>query len=154
VSQSVLDIAHCMGDIFNSLDEETAYKYVAPEFVDHEAPPGTPGGPAGYLATAQWMNKVFSNAHWERIDSFADGNKAVIHVRFTGKHTGDFLGVAPTGRDVSIEHMHIYRIEDGLVREHWGCRQDLFLVLQLGLVELDLRPFVPESAAESAPATA
>jgi len=138
--ESVLEIAYEMGRIFNDLDEEVAHKLVAPEFVDYEAPPGTPGGPGGYLGTARWMNSVFEDANWEHLDSFADGDKAVIRVRFTGKHVGNFLGIEATGRQVNVEHIHIYRIENGLVIEHWACRQDLFLLAQLGAIEIQLPP--------------
>ncbi|MDH6125242.1 ester cyclase [Kitasatospora sp. GP82] len=144
--ESVLEIAHEMGRIFNDLDEEVAYKLVAPEFVDYEAPPGTPGGPGGYLGTARWMNSVFEGANWEHLDSFADGDKAVIRVRFTGKHVGNFLGVEATGRQVNIEHIHIYRVENGLVVEHWACRQDLFLLAQLGAFEIQLPPTAAPAA--------
>lgn len=143
-TETTLDIAHKMGDIFNDLNAEIAHEFVAPEFVDHEAPPGTPGGPDGYLGTAKWMNHIFADAKWDRIDSFADGDRAVIHLRFTGRHVNDFLGIKATGNDVAFEHMHIYRVQDGKVVEHWGCRQDLFLMLQINAVELDLRPFTPD----------
>ncbi|XKK41306.1 hypothetical protein HFP72_13785 [Nocardiopsis sp. ARC36] len=49
-TETTLDIAHKMGDIFNGLDAEVAHKYVAPEFVDHEAPPGTPAAPTATSA--------------------------------------------------------------------------------------------------------
>ncbi|MFI8786789.1 ester cyclase [Streptomyces sp. NPDC055105] len=138
---TVLEIAQQMGKIFNELDEKIAHELVAPGFVDYEAPPGTPGGPSGYLGTARWMNSVFSEASWDHIDSFADGDKAVIRVRFTGIHTGDFLGFEGTGNKVDVEHIHIYRVgDDGLVHEHWACRQDLFLLAQIGAVELKLPP--------------
>lgn len=140
MSESVLEIAQQMGRIFNDLDEETAQRLVAPEFVDYEAPPGTPGGPDGYMGTARWMNSVFAEASWDHLDSFADGDRAVIRVRFTGVHVGDFLGFEATGKKVDIEHIHIYRIEDGKVIEHWACRQDLFLLAQLGVVKLGLPP--------------
>ncbi|TDC24544.1 hypothetical protein E1265_09425 [Streptomyces sp. 8K308] len=140
MSESVLEIAHQMGKIFNDLDEEVAHRLVAPEFVDYEAPPGTPGGPAGYLGTARWMNSVFADANWEHLDSFAEGDKAVLRLRFTGTHVGNFLGVEATGNKVDVEHIHIYRVEAGKVVEHWACRQDLFLLAQLGAVKLEMPP--------------
>jgi predicted ester cyclase len=148
VTQDALEIARHMSEVFNELSEEAAFRYVAEDFVDHEAPPGTPGGPEGYLATAKFMNECFADARWEPIATISQGDKAVIHVRFTGRHVKDFLGVKPTGAQVNIEHMHIYRVKDGRVVEHWGCRQDLFLMLQLGMVELDIRPFVPSDQFE------
>ncbi|MFG1806491.1 ester cyclase [Streptomyces sp. NPDC049040] len=140
-NDTVLGIAQQMGKVFNDLDEKVAYELVADDFVDHEAPPGTPGGPGGYLGTARWMNSVFTEAAWDHIDSFADGDKAVIRVRFTGIHTGDFLGFEGKGNKVDVEHIHIYRVgDDGLVHEHWACRQDLFLLAQIGAVQLRLPP--------------
>jgi predicted ester cyclase len=138
--ESVLEICHQMGLVFNNLDEETAHRLVAPDFVDYEAPPGTPGGPEGYLGTARWMNRVFDNASWDIVDSFAAGDKAVIRLRFTGVHVGEFLGLEPTGKKVDVQHIHIYRVENGKVAEHWACRQDLLLWSQLGAVTVEPPP--------------
>lgn len=82
------------------------------------------------------MHSAFEGAKWEHLDSFSEGDRAVLRLRFTGKHTGDFLGIAPTGRDVDVEQSHIYRIENGKVVEHWGFRQDLLLLTQIGAITL------------------
>ncbi|MDG9722030.1 MULTISPECIES: ester cyclase [unclassified Streptomyces] len=132
MSSEALELSMNMGLIFNDLNEEAALRHVAPEFVDHEAQPGVPGGPLGYLGTARWVHSAFAGATWEHLDSFSEGDRAVLRLRFTGKHTGDFLGIAPTGRDVDVEQTHIYRIENGKVVEHWGFRQDLLLLAQIG----------------------
>jgi predicted ester cyclase len=136
MSKEALDLAMEMGKVFNDRDEEAARKYIGAEFVDHEAPPGTPGGPLGYLGTARWVHSAFEGATWEHLDSFAEGDRAVLRLRFTGKHVGDFLGIEATGRDVDVEQTHIYRIENGLVVEHWGYRQDLLMLSQLGAITL------------------
>jgi predicted ester cyclase len=39
----------------------------------------------------------------------------------------------PTGRRVSTQHIHIYRVEDEMVAEHWACRDDIGGLRQLGL---------------------
>ena len=49
-----------------------------------------------------------------------------------GTQTGEFLGRAPTGRSVSVQQIHIFRIEDGLIAEHWACRDDVGMLRQLG----------------------
>ncbi|WP_151771497.1 ester cyclase [Streptomyces abyssomicinicus] len=136
MSTEALDLSMNMGLIFNDLNEEAALTYVAPEFVDHEAQPGVPNGPLGYLGTARWVHSAFEGATWEHLDSFSEGDRAVLRLRFTGKHTGDFLGIAPTQRQVDVEQTHIYRIEDGKVVEHWGFRQDLLMLTQLGAIAL------------------
>jgi predicted ester cyclase len=131
--EEVLQAALDVGKIFNDGDDEVARQRIAPDFVDHEAPPGTPGGPEGYAATARWMRGVWTDAHWEIVDSFAKGDKACLRVIFTGKHDEEFMGVPPTGKRVEVQHIHMYRVENDKIVEHWAVRDDLELTRQLGL---------------------
>lgn len=128
----VLDIAIQMGKIFNDGDEEVAHRLVAPDFVDHEASPDHPNGPAGYAATARWMRSVWTDATWSIVDAFADGDRAALRVIFSGVQNGEFMGVAATGRRVEVQHIHLYRVTNGQVAEHWAVRDDLNLMRQLG----------------------
>ncbi len=50
----------------------------------------------------------------------------------SGTHTGVLFGISPTGRAVSIDIMDLCRFEDGKVAEHWGIRDNLSLLRQLG----------------------
>lgn len=51
-----------------------------------------------------------------------------------GHHVGEFLGKPRTGKPCAVEHIHIWRLDDGLVIEHWSVRDDLNHALQLGLI--------------------
>lgn len=130
--EEVRQIALDMGKIFNDGDAETATRLVAPDFIDYEAPEGSPRGPEAYANTARWMRGVWENARWEIVDSFAKGDKATLRVIFTGRHVQDFMGVPATGKEVRVQHIHVYRVEDGKVVEHWAVRDDLELFRQLG----------------------
>lgn len=129
---STVDIAIAMGRIFNDGDDDVARELVSLDFIDHEAPSGTPGGPEGYAATARWMRGVWTDAKWDIVDSFGEGDKATLRVVFSGKHTAEFLGIPATGRTVTVNHIHIYRVANGQVVEHWAVREDLGLLRQLG----------------------
>ena len=133
VSPEVVAVAIGLARVWGELDDAAAYEVVAPDFVDHEASPGIAGGPDGYLSTARYMRGAFSEARWQPEDFIAHGDKFAVRVRFTGTHTGDFLGVAPTGRKVDVAHLHFYRIADGKAAEHWGARDELTLLRQLGV---------------------
>ncbi len=69
---------------------------------------------------ARHRNPAFSDFTSERIALVADGDRVVHHSRSTGTHTGMLFGVPPTGQRVTIDHVEIWRIEDGKIVEQWG----------------------------------
>ena len=51
-----------------------------------------------------------------------------------GTHRGDFFGLPATGREVTLTGVHIMRVADGKIVEHWGSNDDLGLMRQLGAI--------------------
>jgi predicted ester cyclase len=72
--------------------------------------------------------------HYELLvdDMVAEGEKVAVRVTFKGTHQGEFMGIAPTGKDVSIPISLIYRITGGRIVEHWMLAEQLGLMQQLG----------------------
>ena len=50
----------------------------------------------------------------------AEGDRVVYHASWRATHVGPLLGVAATGRTVEVNHVEIWRVEDGRIVEHWG----------------------------------
>jgi predicted ester cyclase len=67
-------------------------------------------------------------------DEITEGDKVVARITMHGRHVGEFLGKPPTGKEYATEQIHIWRVTDGKVVEHWSVRDDLGQVLQLGLI--------------------
>jgi predicted ester cyclase len=67
-------------------------------------------------------------------DMVAEDDKVAIRATFHGTHRGEFQGIPPTGRDVSIPLMLIYRIASDRIVEHWMNADSLGLLQQLGAV--------------------
>jgi len=65
------------------------------------------------------------------MDMVAEGDRVVSRYQSTGTHEGDFQGIAPTGRKVSIPEVSIYRLEQGRIVEQWGFPDGVGLVSQL-----------------------
>ena len=53
-------------------------------------------------------------------DLLAVDNKVVLRLTTTAMHTGEWQGIAPTGRRVMFTGMVIYHIENGRIAESWG----------------------------------
>jgi predicted ester cyclase len=135
VPAETFEVALAVAKIFATLDAEAAQKYIAPDFVDHESSsPEIGSGPAGYLATARYMREAFSEAQWRPVEFFAAGDKFATVVEFTGRHTGDFLGLPPSGKEIRVRHLHFYRVANGQAVEHWGARDELSLMRQIGVL--------------------
>ena len=67
-------------------------------------------------------------------DQVAEGDKVVTHKIFRGTHQGEFMGLAPTGRQIEFAVIDILRLEDGRVVEHWAVQDRMALMQQLGLL--------------------
>ena len=63
---------------------------------------------------------AFSDVHVEVEDQIVEGDRVVQRQRATGVHSGEFLGIAPTGRKVHWTGNHIYRIANGQIAEAWS----------------------------------
>jgi predicted ester cyclase len=71
------------------------------------------------------------------------GDWIVIRGTYSGTHRGIgrlpidggmLIGVPPTGRSFAVLHVHLFRVENGRIKEHWGGRDDIGMMRQLGLL--------------------
>jgi len=69
------------------------------------------------------------DARYEVDDLIAEGDKVVVRWRLLGTHKGDFRGVAPTGRAITLKGIAIYRVENSKLMERWVV-SDLYGVLE------------------------
>jgi steroid delta-isomerase-like uncharacterized protein len=67
-------------------------------------------------------------------DILAEGDKVVIRGTFRGTHKGEFMGIAPTGKDVTMPVIVTYRIAKDKIVESWISADQLGLMQQLGAV--------------------
>jgi predicted ester cyclase len=124
-----------LDEVFEKGNLEAADKLVHPEFVNHEAPPGNPQGPEGLKETVAWLRDLWGPMRFEIEDEIAEGDKVVARVVMHGRHVGEFLGREPTGKEFATKQIHVWRLQDGRVIEHWSVRDDLGQALQLGLLD-------------------
>ena len=118
-------------EIFPADDEVALAQVVGDDFVNHEAPPGTPPGLGSITYFMHLLTKAFSDQRWTIHHVIAEGDLVVLHCTHSGRHTGEFFGLPPTGRAFSYKQMHIVRVVDGKGVEHWAVRDDASLMRQL-----------------------
>ena len=121
-------------EIFPSGDVGHLAEVIAEDSVDHGARPDEPQGLAGAQQTMLWLRSVFSEQRWEIRQVVGEGEFVVVYCTLHGRHTGDLMGIPPTNREVAQDYVHIVRFSDGKVVEHWGVRDDMALMRQLGVL--------------------
>ena len=68
------------------------------------------------MSWSWWMRKGFSDVQWHIRDMAAEGDKVAVRWELTGTHDGEFMGIPPTGRKISVSVMNFYYFnEEGKV---------------------------------------
>jgi len=104
-----------------------------PEVIVHASPENIAGIDAMKDYYANYLTG-FSDIEFSINDIFGQGNKLVKHWTFKGTHTGDFFGIAPSGRAVALEGVTLVRFEDGKVAEEHDFFDNYDFLQQLGLI--------------------
>jgi predicted ester cyclase len=101
-------------------------------------------GPDCFWSTAQWLRAAFTDLHYDIHHTATNGDLVAVNSTMKGRHTSpwavyDESGAVdtvfpPTGKEFAATQSHWFRLEDGLIREHWANRDDLGMANQLGWV--------------------
>ena len=123
-------------DAYNTGNVALLEELLTPTYVDHKAPPGTPPGPAGIAQVIMMFRKAFPDLHFTIEDQVAEDDQVATRYTFRGTQQGELMGIAPTGKQVSIGGISIYRFTDGKMQQAWIEYDMLGLLQQLGVVPL------------------
>jgi steroid delta-isomerase-like uncharacterized protein len=106
----------------------------APDFVWHDAALGISPDRAGVKQFCIALWAAFPDAHYTVEDLIAEGDKVVSRFTVRGTHRGDFTGIPPTGKVVTMTGIAIYRLAGGRRVEEWVNVDLLGLMQQLGAI--------------------
>jgi predicted ester cyclase len=109
---------------------------LAEDFVEHDEFPGIPQSREGVTQFFEMSREAFPDLQLRMLHLVEEGDVCVGHGLFEGTHEGDFMGVAPTGKRVSVPIADVVRFgDDGRAVEHWGVTDTGMMMQQLGVVE-------------------
>jgi predicted ester cyclase len=126
-----------VADALRALSTSDADTYVAlhhPDYVNHEAASGHLRGADAARCTATFLHGTFEDLQIEPLDLIAEDDLIAVRAQFSGRQVAALDGFAASGRTCSVQHVHIYRVTDGRISEHWSCRDDLGAARQMGLL--------------------
>jgi steroid delta-isomerase-like uncharacterized protein len=89
-------------------------------------------GPEGFKQWAGAMlEPFFSDSEIAIGDIITEGDKVVVRWTWSGTHTGEFSGIPPTGRQITVTGISIHRFADGKFVESWASYDGLGMMMQL-----------------------
>lgn len=121
-------------EIWNKGNLTIAPEHYALTYVSHM--PGNPDmyGPEGHNQLVTMYRTAFPDLHFTVEDQIAEGDKVVNRVTARGTHLGEFRGIPPTGKPITVTGITIDRIAGGKLVESWASWDFLGLLQQLGVV--------------------
>jgi predicted ester cyclase len=105
---------------------------LAPDFVNHNAPPGVNSGVEGVKQIVRDERRGIPDMKYTVLHEAEDGDLVFQHAVVSGTHLGMLFGVPGTGRHVEWKEMHVARVRDGRCVEHWGVTDMASLWVQIG----------------------
>ena len=105
---------------------------ISPDYQDHSPVPDQAPGAAGVKARFAGLRTAFPDLRFVLDEVVADGALVAARSHWTGTHRSVFLGIAPTGRRITVSVMDFYRFEGGRIVEHWANVDDFGMLSQLG----------------------
>ena len=124
-----------VGDLVVKGNLDVVDELVADDYVEHSPLPGLPTGKAGLKQLATMFRTGFPDLAISDEDLIAEGDKVVMRQVTTGTHQGEFMGIAATGRKITVNEIHVVRLTNGQIVEHWGVEDSLGMMQQLGVIE-------------------
>ena len=121
---------------FDALNERNwtgFYELIAPDIVLHNASM-TIQGLEAYKQFFSLYYTAFPDLHFTIEDLIAEGDQVVTRYTARGTQTGDLMGIAPTGKQVTTTGINIYRLANGKAVEGWTNFDGLGQLQQLGVV--------------------
>lgn len=126
-------VRHFMDVSFNTGKLAEIHQMVSADFVYHHAS-GQDFTNESYKQNVITLFNGFPDARLKMDDLIAEGENVVYRWTITCTHTGAYQGIPPTGNNMTIQGINVFRVADGKIAEGWSLFNALSMMQQLGVV--------------------
>ena len=119
-------------DVFIGHNLAKLDKYMRDDYIQHN--PDCPQGKAGFVAFFEVIFNALPDFRYTLKKMVAEGNIVMAYSATTGTHTGgDWLGKKASGNKIDFTVVDIFRLQDGMIAEHWDVADTFTFFGQLGI---------------------
>lgn len=109
---------------------------LADDVVEHEEIPGLSPDKAGVIAFFAGCLASFEGFRMNADQIIAEGDRVSVLGSASGKHTGEFMGVPASGKQISVPLSDYFRVSGGKITDHWGVMDTGSMLAQMGVLQL------------------
>ena len=120
-------------EIFNKGDLAVVDEVIASNYVYHGSGGQEYKGPEGFKQIVTMFRTAFPDLRVTLEDMVAEGDKVAHRLTIRGTHKGELMGIAPTGKQVTISVVTISRFAGGKEVESWSNSDQLGMMQQMGV---------------------
>jgi steroid delta-isomerase-like uncharacterized protein len=120
-------------EVFEQGRTESVDELLTPDFVGHTWGPSG-AGPGGLKSAIARLADALADARFTIEDEIAEGDRVAVRVTASARQVGEFMGAPASGRSYEIGEIHIFRLRDGRIAEHWHQFDRLGMLQQLALM--------------------
>jgi steroid delta-isomerase-like uncharacterized protein len=94
---------------------------------------------SGHKQLLTAITRAFPDLHHNIKDMVAEGDKVAVRLIVTGTHKGEFHGIPPSGKKISLDEMALLTIVDGRITEGWITSDMMSFMQQIGAISATSR---------------
>jgi predicted ester cyclase len=121
-------------EIYNQGKLQLIDELYAPEYVERTPQTGIKPTREGFKQFVTSLRTAFPDLHYTIDDSIETGDRFVTRLTASGTMRGEFAGMPATDKRATWTEIHIWRVTNDQVVEHWGVIQELGMMVQLGVI--------------------
>jgi steroid delta-isomerase-like uncharacterized protein len=132
MNQQTLSLAGKYAETLNTQNIDLFDTFIANDYVNHNpsVAPGLHGVKEFFVG---WL-AAFPDTTVIMEDAFVAGDRVVGRYTYRATHQGTFIGIPPTGKQITMRSIDIWRVRDNVFVEHWDELNLLEVMQQLGVI--------------------
>lgn len=121
-------------EVWNTGDIDAIGGFVTDEYVRHDSNGPEVRGPEAEQQLVAMYLAAFPDLRFTIKHLIAEDNLVLARLAVHGTHQGELMGIPPTGNEITLTAMELYRLVNGKIAEQWVTIDALGLLQQLGAI--------------------
>lgn len=123
-------------EVINTGNLDEIKKYISPDYTEFLEGEGQRVGIKGAIEHILGVRQTYPDLILTVDQQIAEGNWVATCITARGTHRGSWLGIKPTGKQVTYTGLNIEKVENGKITEHGGAANLLFQLLEIGAIKV------------------